>query len=513
MGERERIEADRIEAELIERELARRDFALFCERVYGWPAHAVPLHDEWQDHLKACWAQGKGAGIMAPRYHAKTQQLARAYPVFELGRSTEPDLAWCPNISIKLFQNTDTKAQETLAQIKEDIESNEALHLLFPRLQPDYKRGWRGSGFFVKRTENLRDPSFEAHGIMSRLTSGRSDLTIMDDVCDLTTSIQEPASRQKVVQAYTADVVNLGLEGHTRMLDIGTAWHEEDLNSMLQNDTELSQEWEWKIYRIQDEPDGPMQVLWPQMWPEESLLARRRKIGPREFERGFNNRPYATGETTFSWEAIKACFDDTLALGEMPGPVPLKAAGYDLAMSQKDDGSWFVAFMLGMLPDRRLIPLEIVRAQTSAPKQMETAIRYQDQWSPALHRVENNAYQGALVDFLREKEIRGMKVEGFTTGKQKMDPMIGVPSMAPTFENKGWVIPTKGGHDGSNLRCHCPLCVWLRELKSFPAGQVDTVMACWFAFDFLRGQGRLGDVAPSSSGERAFKRERMPRGM
>jgi hypothetical protein len=53
--------------------------------------------------------------------------------------------------------------------------------------------------------------------------------------------------------------------------------------------------------------------------------------------------------------------------------------------------------------------------------------------------------------------------------------------------------------------------VWLRELKSFPAGRIDTVMACWFPFDYLRGHGYTGDAKPSTGGERAFKRQRMPR--
>ena len=513
MAEREQIEANAIEAELIRRELARRDYALFCEYVYDWPAHAVPLHDRWQAHIHGAWSRNKAAGIMAPRYHGKTQQLARGLPTFELGRSTEPDLAWCPNIRINLFQHVDEKAQETLAQIKDDIEHSAALHRLFPRLEPDFKRGWRDNAIYIKRTENVREPSMSAHGILSSLTSGRSDLTIGDDWCSLKTSLQEPASRKRVIQAYKSDVVNLGLEGHTRLVNIGTAWSEEDLNSLLQNDPELSQDWEWMIDRIQDEPGDPMRVLWEGMWGIEQLEARRRKIGEREFERGFNNRPYGEGETVFSPKALERCFDDSLALGETPEgqPALLRAAGYDLAVSIKDDGSWFVAFMLGMLPDKRLIPLEIIRAQISAPKQMDTAIRYQHSWTPAVHRVENNAYQTALVQFLEEKDVTGMKIEGFCTGKQKMDPMMGVPGMAPSFENGGWLIPTKGGHDGTNLRCHCPLCVWIREMKAFPAGHIDTVMACWFPFDFLRGQGRLGDVQPASGGKRIFKRERMPR--
>ena len=510
-------EQDRIELELVTRELARRSFPHFCEYVYGWPAFNdkglpfVPIHHEWLAHIKACWAEGVGAGIMAPRYHGKTQQIARAMAVFELGRSTEPDLAWRPNIRVKLFQNVDTKAQATLAQIKADIEHNAALKRLFPRMKPDRTRRWRADEFFLERTANLRDGSFEAHGILSTLTSGRSDLTILDDICDLKTSVQEPASRKKVVEALTADVLNLG-GPHTRLVDIGTAWHEEDANALLQTDPELSKGWSWKVYRIQDEPDGAMQVLWPDMWDLPALEARRDLIGAREFERQFNNRPYTKGERAFSWEAIKACFDDTIAPGQYQGSTPVRVGGYDLATSLKDDASRFVAFMLGMTPDKKYVPLEIIRGQVSVPTQEDTVVAMHERWTPAVHRVENNAYQDALVQYLavRPKKPKGLKVEGYMTGKQKFDPMVGVPSLAPSFEAGQWIIPTKGGHDGQGA-CGCPYCTWLRELKNFPAGLIDTVMGCWFAFDKIRGLV-VKPAKPKGYGERQFKRERMPRG-
>lgn len=519
-------ESQRIEAELITRELARRSFPLFCEYVYGWPAfdepdaEVVPMHHEWQEHIRSSWAAGLGAGIMAPRYHGKTQQIARAMAVFELGRSTEPDLAWRPNIRIKLFQNVDTKAQATLAQIKADIEHNLALRRLFPKLRPDRSRRWRDDEFFVERTDNLRDASFEAHGILSTLTSGRSDLTILDDICDLKTSVQEPASRKRVVEALTADVLNLG-GPHTRLINIGTAWHEEDANALLQTDPELSKSWSWKVYRIQDEPDGPMQVLWPGMWELPALEARRDLIGAREFERQFNNRAYTKGEKAFSWDAIKRCMDPSIRPGQYDGPTPLRVAGYDLATSLKEDASRFVAFVLGMTPDKRYVPLEIIRDQVSVPTQEDTVVRMQERWQPRVHRVENVAYQDALVQYLEERKRKGgkgddartlkaMRIEGYTTGKQKADPMIGPPSLAPSIEAGQWIIPTGGGHDGEGS-CGCPYCTWLREMRDYPAGLIDTVMGCWFAFDKLR------DLSPKPAqieghGERTFRRERMPKG-
>jgi len=497
------VELDPIEQELINRELARRSFRHFCEYMFNWPIGAVPMHLEWDDHIRRCWSRNKAAGIMAPRSHGKTTQISVARNLWMLGQSTEPDLAWRPDIRIKLFQNTSGKAKRILRTLKSFIEHSGPLHNVFPRMEPDLDAGWSVDGLFLKRTAPQADPSFEASGIEATATSGRGDIIELDDVCDLTNSVLEPARRKRIRQTYFGDIFQLR-EPWTKFLGIGTAWHELDLNAELQK----SELWSWRIYRIQDEPGGPMKVLWPKKWGEPELRYSL-KSDEREFERGFNNRPYTEGESLVDWDSVVACMDDSIALGEMPFHCRVQVAGYDLAIGKKAEAAHFATFMWGK-GGEKYIPLDIRRAKALPfRQQIETVQEIAAKWAPNFHIVENNGYQQAMVDQLRQESAH-LPVEAFTTGKQKMDPYIGLPSLAPAFKNRQIVIPTKGGHDGTNEACQCPLCVWLRELRYFPATTSDVLMASWFAFDKIR---RLSEMKhkPSTSGERQFKGERMPR--
>ena len=479
-----------VRTELVTRELARRSFPVFCEYVFGWPAYyidgtpVVPLHHEWDQFITECHAAGVYCGIMAPRDHGKTQQIARARVLWELGRSTIPRLAWCPNIRIKLFQNTDEKATETVEQMKTDIESNEKLRAVFPAMVRDKSRRWTQHKIFIERTENLRDASIEAAGILTSATSGRGDLIIGDDMCDLKNSVLQPVTREKVVLSWDAVVTNL-MEPNARVIDIGTAWHEEDLNGQLQK----RKHWKWKVYRIQETPGAPMVPLWPGKWGIEELM-RRYENSAREFDRGFNHWAYGAGESLVDWNDVKACFDYDTFIGDVPpraGGCRLKLAGYDLAISKQDEAAYFAGFVWGQSGSGIKFPLDIVHGRYAFRQQVAIIVDLHQKWSLALSIIENNAYQDAMVQQLAHETK--IPLEAFTTGKQKMDPYIGLPSFAPAFQNRTIIIPVKGHdgrmHTGEDPTCQCPQCKWLRELKSFPGANTDLVMAAWFGFNRL----------------------------
>lgn len=476
-------------------ELARRYIDWYCYWMYGWPVGEVPMHGEWDQHIEGAWAEGLGAGIQAPRDHAKTSRIARGRMSWELGRGTEPDLAWCPDLRIKLFQNTDENAVATVMLVRSDI-SGERYRAVFPKAERDPEYEWSKHKIYLKRRAAARDPSFEGRAILSSATSGRGDLILYDDICDWKNSVLEPTKREKIVRTVDADITNLG-EPHTRKAAIGTAWHPEDANAYLMRNVE----WRWVVYRIQEQPGGPMVPLWNTKWDIPALEKRRREIGEWEFERGFNNRPPTEGYSLVNWNSVKACMDDGVRLGETPFSVNTRVAGYDLAISKSDQAAYFVAFVLGMGGDGRIIPLEIVRDRVPFRQQVETVKRLEQVWHPQYHVVENNAYQEALIEQVLS-ETQFINVEPFTTGKQKMDPFVGLPSLGPTFDQHRILIPTKGGHDGSTPSCECPLCVWLRELHYFPAATTDAVMAFWFAVWKIRqlhsGASAMVSAVPSS---------------
>lgn len=481
----------RTEYTLVMREKARRDIAVFNQLCFGWPAHAVPLHDEWHHIIDRAIATGRNVLLMAPRDHGKTQQIARARILWELGRSTDPRLGGIADVRIKLFQNTDQKASETIQQIERDIQANPMIRRIFPRLVPSRVGEWNKHQMFVPRVENLRDASLEGAGVGSSMTGGRGDVLFMDDVCDFKNTIAEPTTRERIIRLYDSAIANLKEPGRPTIA-IATAWHEEDLNAQFQK----REDWDCYVWRVQPKPGGPIVPLWPDKWSEAALLRRKGEIGRREFERMFNNRPWGEDDALVNWSDVQRCFRPDLMLGEIPPGRHLvnKVVGYDLAISMRDEAAYFAAIVLGVIGEGQVIPLEIIRKRLPFRQQIEVALRLERKWRPTVHVVENNAYQEAFIAQVKVED-RTMAVEGFTTGKQKMDPDIGLPSLAPSFEAGQWLIPTSGGEHAGGDRCECPLCVWLKELRHYPGASSDILMASWFAFNRARLLGAsAGDV-------------------
>ncbi|MCW7072069.1 MAG: hypothetical protein OCU12_07085 [Methanophagales archaeon] len=435
---------------------------------------------------------------MAPRDHGKTQQM-RARIVFELGRSTIPRLAWRPDLRIKLFKNTHDNAAEIVSQVARDIESNTRLHRLFPKLRPARRGKWTDHKIYIHREANLPDASFEGRGILSSATGGRGDMIFLDDICDLKNSVLEPATRDKILTSLDSVIFNLR-EPWTRWCAIGTAWHELDANAQLQRRTD---DWIWRIDRIQEQPGGPMHVLWPGKWDIPALEESLRN-NEREFERGFNNRPFGDKESLVNWEDVRACMDPTIALGEEPWPTRIRVAGYDLAIGKGDYASYFFATVLGRHGSGRLIPLAMIRDRIPFRQQIGTVVNLHKRWHPDYHMVENNVFQEALVEQLWAEHPE-IPVEAHTTGKTKMDPYIGLPGLAPLFRNRQIVLPTKGGHDGTDSSCECPMCTFLRELRYFPAGTTDGVMSFWITYSKIRVLE--GAAAEITTVESAFEQE------
>ena len=100
--------------------------------------------------------------------------------------------------------------------------------------------------------------------------------------------------------------------------------------------------------------------------------------------------------------------------------------------------------------------------------------------------VESNAYQGALLEWMGET-LDPLPLKAYITGSQKMNPSLGLPTLAVEMERGLWHIPL--GDQEHLAGCTCGLCLWLGEMAEYPLGQHDDlVMACFLA----REAARLG---------------------
>lgn len=453
-----------------------RDINAFCQLClrdpYGRRWQQQDFHREWHalaDRL------GPGGRLLigAPREHAKTTQMSVARTLKALGDN--------PELRIKIVAANDSLARAVLREIRANIERNQDLRDLYPGLRPDEDAGWAKERLFVRRRTLAKDPSVEASGVLSTGTGGRADILIFDDVVDLRNAIQLPALRDQVKRAVYEVWLNL-LTPEGIAYYVATVWHEADLTSELAGLGQYPANPVWgKWWRAAiNEHTG--RVLWPSRWSKEALARKKLEIGPRPFARQYQLVPLSEDESVFPERIIEVARKKGEAWG--PGQIVAPAEwpryiGVDLASAMGRKAAYTVAFVIAVGPDSTRYPLEIIRQRLSFDQTVEVIARLWVQHRPMQVRVENNAFQEALLQHLRVK-YPAMPLEGHTTGKQKADESIGLPGLATTMAGGGWVIPSGGEPHGAD--CTCPWCAWQAELRSYPVAEFsDTVMAMWFA--------------------------------
>ena len=129
-----------------------------------------------------------------------------------------------------------------------------------------------------------------------------------------------------------------------------------------------------------------------------------------------------------------------------------------------------------------------------------------DRYRPQIIMMEDNALQGAVIDMVRAA-TRGrcrLPLKGFTTGRQKADPAIGLPSLEVEFANGMWRIPLLNEIGPTDSDAD----PWVRLVQEFQGRPFhstdDLVMATWFAREAigakraLRFDGRIHNLGPPS---------------
>lgn len=445
-------------------DLARTDCNAFCEFVLsdkeGKPIRQQWFHEEWQNAAN----KHQDLLIIGPQEHGKTEQIAIGRSLWRLGKN--------PNRRIKIICANDEEARKRVSAIAEHIEKNKKVHLIFPDLKPSNRNAWTSQKIFVERSAvGMKDPSVEAKGVLSTGSGGRADDLIFDDPVDLRNAIQNSALRQSVISAIDNVWVNL-LDPDGRIIYICTLWHKADATHVLMKRGKFKM----LFYRIGDN----FEPIWVSKWGAKELKDRCEKIGLRNFQRGFQNKPLMDEESIF--RNIGQYKNEVESLEKIQPEWPC-FLGVDLATLKKKS-NFNVLFTLALSPQGKRYPKEIVRRRMGG---IETAREVVNAFLRHRHQiimVENNAYQDVFLEWVKyycEKEGKqvALPLKSYTTGKQKMDPNIGLPSLAAEIDNGYWEILMGGEHGPT---CRCAFCVWIQEMLDYPIGEYDdTVMGCFFA--------------------------------
>jgi phage terminase large subunit-like protein len=459
--------------------LAKRNPSDFAEYILtdesGQPIQNGAIHAKAHSHVLA----NKFALVEFPREHGKTEQFAISKPIHLLGKN--------PNLRIKIVCANDSLAGIRVQAISEHLLNNSKVKLVYPNLKPAKGKAWTMHQLFIDRNIISKDPSVEAYGILSSSTGGRADILIFDDVCDLRNTITQPKLRDSVKAAFYNQWIPL-LSPDGTIIYIYTVWHQDDLSHELKRNSEYS------VFK--KVVDSNLNPVWPQRWPKVKLQERLRQMGQRAFARAFQGQAMSDDEAIFG--NIDNCIALKMSYGDIYPEWP-RYSGLDLAISDKPGADYTVLFTIAVDKDGKRWPVEIIRGRYSSVQTAKLVIDSYRAHKQRIIMVENNAYQAAFLEWINQVGGAGLPLRAYTTGKQKMDENIGLPSLAAEIDRGAWVIPMQSNQYPDGLHpadCSCNICEWLNEMRSYPvATHDDTVMACFFAREATMNRDAPGFVS------------------
>jgi hypothetical protein len=476
------------------------DVNAFIEYVFvdvetGEPVEQQDFHREWQTLI----TDNDRVMIIAPRGHGKTIQIVGRV-IWELGHN--------PNLRIKIIAAADDKAKEILGLIRDFVSDSERVHEVFPNLEIDVRKGDRATDFFVKRDVKQRDPSVDAAGVLSAGAGGRADLLICDDVVDLKNSVINPAMREQVIKAIQETWFSL-VSATGSIVWICTPYHVADATHVIKA-TGRFKLWIVPAIRYErhyDEEGNPLvdeetgqqvvtkHILWEDKWSEAKLDDKRGEVGERVFARQYLLNAMSDEERTFPEKSLERSFDLTRAdIGDDVDDEWITYGGVDLASAFGRKNAWTVIWTIAVNPhDHRFYLKEMYRRRMSFPDTVEAIIAQARKHNWRLGKVENNAYQQAVIDAIGERD-KTLPLEPFTTGSNKADEKVGLPGMAVAFEKSKFAIPAARfplAPDDPSM-----ISILMTELRTHPGGEFsDTIMALWFAWSAATsGSGDFEDA-------------------
>lgn len=217
--------------------------------------------------------------------------------------------------------------------------------------------GLAGDSRAAHRFRTTQGGDYFATGIHGPVTGRRADLVLIDDPVKSHAEAESVQAREHLWNWYRAEL-STRLKPGGRIVLVMTRWHEDDLAGRL-----LAAGDAWSVLRLPalaeaDDPLGraPGRALWPD-WEDESALARKRAIvGSRTWRALYQQQPTADEGALFAVARIGAA-------EVLPEGVRLVRA-WDLAATEAGTGrdpDWTVGLKLALLPDGRLVVVDVVR--------------------------------------------------------------------------------------------------------------------------------------------------------
>lgn len=254
------------------------------------PEHLVEIYISFFEALSPHFPYApKNLARFMPREHGKSEVGSVVIPVWLALRD--------PNIRILLMSETEGQAKGKLRECRDRIRQ---LGPYFNRTITENNK----TELTLTRSAEWDVPTIKAAGFNTGITGGHFDVIVFDDLISWETQ-RTPARREKAWQKFQ-DYLNLGSEGETVYLTLGTRKHPDDLyNNLIAgpawdahvrraiSDWSLVENAEYDVLTdsgsryaaaeipyintesetiVTVEPQRDVPVLWPERWPLAALL-------------------------------------------------------------------------------------------------------------------------------------------------------------------------------------------------------------------------------------------------
>src|SRR5690606_15402513 len=473
---------------------AQISFADFCERYLD--VHIYPHQQAWVDILEGREPQVRDGWkfvpgepnrilINTPPGHSKSTVLTVFYTVYKI----------CMDQSTRVIIVSDTKplAENFLHQIKSLLtdERYAAMHAAYA--PPGGFKGtnngtWNTNRIRVKGADEAatrkgavpnKDATVEALGFGSQIYGRRADLILLDDIATLANAGQHEKQRRWIDQ----DVASR-LHGG-KLVIVGTRVASADLYSELSNPNNFGESgspWTWlrqpAVEQFAEQPEDWV-TLWPEsttpydieskalpngmyeMFPGTRLCKVRASMSPSTWALVYQQED-VRADAVFSPTAVNGSTNRSrkpglLTAGALGHPRNGREGMYVIASMDPSIHGWH--FVLVGTVDRQTQKRYIENAwaaeNPSTSHIIDEMKRITDEYKVNEWVIERNGFQDFMLGLPELKtflQTRGVKMSGHFTQNNKLDPDLGVASVAPLFGTVRRVV--EGGrweHSRDNL--------------------------------------------------------------
>jgi predicted phage terminase large subunit-like protein len=434
------------------------------------------MHREIVDHLMD--NKYDLLNVIAPRGHAKTTLTAQVYPLWHIfcedlhnGKPPKPKF-------VLLTSKSRQSAVNTLTTIKNILEHNRHFHAIFGYHGSQNAQTWREDIIHLENGSVIVCKGWEQQIRGLNIDGMRPSLIVGDDIeSEENTKTQDAVDKtfRRFVQAI---MPALGKGG--RVINVGTPLVQ---NSLVFTLGEM-EEWTTLHYKAIYTEEGIQKALWPEIWPLDKLLKRKRSLDEigriSSFYREFMCEVIGDEDQLFNhsylryWEGELKTDENKKSYLVINGRnVPVNIfMGVDPASTLSRRSDYTCIFILAMDAGRNVYCIDYLRKRLKPIDVANQIIGYYRKYYPMKSQIETVGYQSMISDYIRRD--RGMYIPGLDI---KNNPRQGkterLEGLQPMFA-RGNVYLRKTHKETNNMED------FQDELLIFPRGKHDDTIDAFF---------------------------------